>query len=624
MKNEGEIEEGKDLLVEVGSFNGGISSRELGDFSLTDESAAQHDEALEAITHETKPLDYSTFSKQDFVDLLMDLSTEKDFRKVDSIQKEIRPFVIDIREKERSEALKKFIEAGGVREDFEFKLDELDNSFDATYKLIRDKGNQFYKGIEEQKAESLKKKNAILDKLRSLLDSEDSENSFHQFKELQYAWKNSGPVAPALGKNLWASYTALVDRFYDNRSIYFELKELDRKKNLEYKLEICVKAERLLVLERIKDAVKELNELHHEFKHIGPVPKEDQENLWQRFKASSDAIYARRDVYLSQLQTELKSNLQLKDKLMEELATLASFQSDRIKEWNLKTQEVLDIQKRWEAVGMIPRSKARDYNKKFWSAFKSFFNNKNQFFKKLDEVRDKNLQLKNEIVKKANELRESLDWDKTANDLKELQRQWKEVGPVPEKFREKIYTEFKKACDHFFEKRRTQFDKAEKEQEDNLLKKVAICEKLEALIAEKTGTLELLNDFQKQFNAIGFVPKHVVVSIKNRFTASTEKFFASMDHVSTDEKDRAMLEIQLNNLKNDPDADRKIFQKEQTIRKKISKVENDLAVLINNLEFFGRSKNAAKLKEEFNEKIKESNGHLLELKGQLKMLKTVS
>ena len=223
----------------------------------------------------------------------------------------------------------------------------------------------------------------------------------------------------------------------------------------------------------------------------------------------------------------------------------------------------------------------------------------------MDEVRGSNLQLKNDIVQKAIALSESLDWEKTANDLKELQRQWKEVGPVPEKFREKIYAEFKKACDHFFEKRRIQFDKAEKEQEDNLLKKVAICEKLETLTSEKTGTLEMVNDLQKQFNAIGFVPKNAVVSIKNRFAASTEKFFASIDHVSADERDRAMLEIQLANLKNDPDGERKIFQKEQTIRKKISKVENDLAVLLNNLEFFGRSKNADKLKEEFNEKIKE-------------------
>jgi len=620
MKNEEEMEIEKGLLVEVGNLNEELASRELGDFPLADEMVALDEATADA----TPQIDYRTFSKQNFVDLLSELSKEKDFRKVDAVLKEMRPYVIDMREKERGDALKKFIEAGGIKEDFEFKLDELDNSFDATYKLIRDKKSQAYKGIEEQKTENLKKKTEILDKLRTLIDAEDSENSFHQFKQLQQAWKNCGPVAPAQSKNLWASYTALVDRFYDNRSIYFELKELDRRKNLEHKLEICVKAERLLTLERLKDAVKELNELHHEFKHIGPVPKEDQENLWQRFKSSSDAIYAKRDAYLSQLQTELKNNLQLKAQLMDELVSLGGFQSDRIKEWNAKTQEVLDIQKKWEAVGPIPRSKARDSNKKFWFAFKTFFTNKNQFFKKLDDVRDKNLQLKNDIVKKANALRESLDWDKTANDLKELQRQWKEIGPVPEKAREKVYAEFKKACDHFFENRRVQFDKAGKEQEENLVKKIAICEKLEALIAEKTGTLDVLNDLQKQFNAIGFVPKQAVVSIKNRFSAATEKFFASLDHVSSDEKDRALLEIQLNNLKNDPDADRKIFQKEQTIRKKISKVENDLAVLINNLEFFGRSKNADKLKEEFNEKIKESNGHLIELKGQLKMLKTVS
>lgn len=624
MKNEEEIQEGKDQLVEVGSSNEEISSRELGDFSLSDDLTSHHDDVLEVMVNESKAIDYTAFSKHEFVDLLKELSTEKDFKKVDMMLKEIRPYVLDIREKERATALNKFMEDGGVKEDFEFKPDELDNSFDATFKLVRDKRNQFFKAIEEQKADSLKKKNEILDKLRALLDAEDSENSFHQFKDLQHAWKNSGPVAPSMGKNLWASYTALVDRFYDNRSIYFELKELDRKRNLEHKLEICAKAERLLSVERIKDAVKELNELHHEFKHIGPVPKEDQESLWQRFKASSDAIYARRDAYLTQLQNELKANLQAKDNLMEELIALSSFQSDRIKEWNAKTKEVLDIQKKWEAVGAIPRSKAKESNKKFWGAFKIFFNNKNQFFKKLDEVRGSNLQLKNDIVQKAIALSESLDWEKTANDLKELQRQWKEVGPVPEKFREKIYAEFKKACDHFFEKRRTQFDKAEKEQEENLLKKIAICEKLETLTSEKTGTLEMVNDLQKQFNAIGFVPKNAVVSIKNRFAASTEKFFASIDHVSADERDRAMLEIQLANLKNDPDGERKIFQKEQTIRKKISKVENDLAVLLNNLEFFGRSKNADKLKEEFNEKIKESNGHLLELKGQLKLLKTVS
>lgn len=624
MKNGEEKGEVKEQIVGVVSSNEEIPSRELGDFSLSDDSSSHPDDVMESIAQEVRQTDCSTFSKQEFIELLKELSTEKDFRKADAVLRDTRPFVMDIREKERSEALKRFIESGGNEDDFEFRANELDHVFDATSKLVRDKKNQFYKGQEEQKAEGLRKKTEILEKLRALIDSEDSENSFHQFKDLQHAWKNSGPVAPAAGKTLWASYTALVDRFYDNRSIYFELKELDRKKNLEHKVELCVKAERLVAVERIKDAVKELNELHHEFKHIGPVPKEDQENLWQRFKASSDAIYARRDTWLAQLQNELKANLQIKEKLLEELAQTATFQSDRIKEWNSKTQEILDIQKRWEGVGAIPRAKSRDVNKKFWSAFKLFFANKNQFFKKLDEVREKNLQLKNEIIKKAIALQESLDWEKTANDLKELQRQWKEVGPVPEKFREKLYQEFKHACDHFFEQRRTQFDKTEKEQEENLIKKEAICARLETMIAEKTGKLDELNELQKQFNAIGFVPKRAVMSIKNRFAEATQKFLASLDNVSTDEKDRALLEIQLNNLKNDPDAERKIFQKEQTIRKKISKVENDIAVLLNNLEFFGRSKNADKFKEEFNEKIKESNGHLLQLKSQLKMLKTVS
>src|SRR5690606_22295054 len=208
----------------------------------------------------------------------------------------------------------------------------------------------------------------------------------------------------------------------------------DRKKNLEAKLELCSRAERLAEVEIIKDAIRELNELHQEFKHIGPVPAEEKEPIWQRFKAASDAVYARRDAYLQTLQHELQQNLELKIKHAEEAQAYASFQSDRIKEWNEKTKEILELQKKWEGVGGLPRAKAKDVNKKFWSAFKSFFNNKNAFFKKLDEEREQNLQMKNDLVRQALELRDSQDWDKTANDLKSLQQKWKDVGPVPEKF----------------------------------------------------------------------------------------------------------------------------------------------------------------------------------------------
>ena len=567
--------------------------------------------------------DYSKFSKPDFAELLKGLAKEDNFKKIDAILKEIKPLYNEIRTKEKAEALDVFLKEGGVAENFEFKSDEFDNSFDANIRLIKDKRFNFYKKIEDQKADNLKKKLELLERLRALADSEDTEHSFHSFKEIQTQWKQVGAVPNTDVKSLWANYSALVDRFYDNRSIYFELKELDRKRNLEAKMELCHRAEHLMSIESLNEAVRELNELHNEFRHIGPVTREDKDVVWHRFKAASDAVYEKRDAYITGLQQELSNNLELKVKIIDEVALLATFQTDKIKEWNQKTKEVLELQKKWEASGGVPRNKAKEINRKFWSAFKAFFASKNIFFKKLDEERGKNLQLKFEIVKSANELKESQEWDKIANQLKDLQQKWKEIGPVPEKFREKVFMDFKAACDHFFEQRRVQFQKNDLEQEENLSKKLAICEELENLIAEKKGNADLLTDMQRRFDAIGFVPKKSILTIKERFSTGVEKLIASMENITTDDRERLLLTVQLGSLKNDPEADRKIYQKEQTIRKRMTKVENDIAVWRNNLEFFGRSKNADKFKDEFNEKITVATEHLHQLKNQLKILKSV-
>src|SRR5690606_29752494 len=365
-------------------------------------------------------------------------------------------------------------EGGGAEEDFEYKDDELDIAFDAHVRLIRDRRTKQLREEEDRKAENLRIKQELLEKLRELVDSQDMNKQFERFKELQKEWKAVGPVPGPHAKTIWANYHALVDRFYDNQSIYFELKELDRKKNLEAKLELCARAEKLAEVEIIKDAIRELNELHHEFKHIGPVPKDDKEAVWQRFKAASDAVYARRDAYLQNLQQELQVNLGNKASLSDAVQEFVNFQSDRIKEWNQKTKEILEIQKQWEVIGGLPRAKAKEVNKKFWSAFKTFFNNKNAFFKKLDEERENNLQLKNELVKRAHELKESNEWDRTSNELKNIQMKWKEIGPVPEKFREKVFKEFKEACDYFFEQKRMQHGKMEDEQAENLRQKEEI------------------------------------------------------------------------------------------------------------------------------------------------------
>ena len=584
---------------------------------------SEHDEASEEHHDEFHHVDYSNFTKQQFADLIKELSRDDNFKKVDHILREIKPIFDDLREKERAEALMRFIAEGGAESDFEFKGDEFDIIFDANLKLIRDRRAQYFKQQEEDKSENLKKKEELLEKLRVLSDSQDTSDQFESFKALQKEWKTIGPVPGAQAKTLWANYHALTDRFYDNQSIYFELKELDRRKNLESKLELCTRAEKLSNVELIKEAIQELNELHHEFKHLGPVPKEDKEAVWHRFKAASDAVYARRDAYLQNLQQELQDNLNSKASLSEEVQTFVNFQSDRIKEWNQKTKDILELQKRWELIGGLPRAKAKDVNKKFWSAFKTFFNNKNTFFKKLDEEREQNLQLKNDLVKKAVELKESNDWERTSNELKTLQQKWKDVGPVPEKFREKVFKEFKDACDHFFEQRRTQHDKMEQEQSENLRLKEEICTELESHAAGRTGSSDVLRDLQEKFSSIGFVPRKDISTIRTRYHEAVERFINSIPGLTDDEKGKITLENQLNDLRNDPMADRKIFQKEQIIRKKISKVENDIALWRNNLEFFGRSKNADKVKDEFNDKIKEATDHLKQLKEQLKLLKTV-
>jgi hypothetical protein len=609
----------QDYLPEAGVEDSHVNAvlQTEADLSDRDDAAVPHEEEHEHV-------DYSHFTKAQFVDLIKELSHENNQGKVDRTLRDIKPLFDELRERERTLALNRFILDGGSADDFEYRQDELTQQFEASFKQIKDRKAQYLRGLEDQKNNNYRKKVDLLEKLRLLTDSQDASNQFNAFKDLQKEWRNTGPVPGTHARTLWANYHALVDRFYDNQSIYFELKELDRKRNLEAKVELCQRAEKLSGIEKIKDAIRELNEFHHEFKHIGPVPAEEKEAVWQRFKTASDAVYARRDEYLKTLQQELSVNLEQKIKLCDEVAAYSQFQSDRIKEWNQKTKEVLELQKKWDAIGGLPRAKSKEVNKKFWSAFKTFFSNKSGFFRKLDEERDQNLKKKNELVQRAIELKESNEWDKASNELKSIQHQWKNIGPVPEKFREKVFKEFKDACDYFFDQKRNQQGKQENEQVENLKAKEAICTELEKHVNENTATREVLKEIEERFSQIGFVPRKDINAIRNRYHAVVEKFTHAIQGLSEQDKSRLLLENQLLDLKNDPMSGQKIYQKEQAIRKKIQKVENDIALWRNNLEFFGRSKNADKYKEEFNEKINTATDSLKQLKEQLKLLRTVS
>jgi hypothetical protein len=464
-------------------------------------------------------------------------------------------------------------------------------------------------------------KTELLNKLRELVDGEETTLSMAAVKAIQETWKTIGPVPLAQSKNLWASFNALMDRFYDNRSIYFELKELDRKKNLEGKLELCEKAEALKGVADLKEAIRQLNELHEEFKHLGPVPREEQEQIWQRFKAASDVIYDRRKEFFDGQKEVVKKNLTEKEALIVILTPFGEYKADRIKDWNTKTKEILEIQKSWEKIGAIPKEAGKDINKAFWSLFKQFFHNKNLFFKELDEVRASNQKKAEELITQAEELKENTNWQATANQLVKLQQEWKKLGPTPEKNRDALYKRFKEACDAFFESRRNSSKESSSEFDANLAKKQAIIDQLVDLTKKGEGLEEAqLSGLVSEFNAIGFVPRKNIKEIQSKFKDAVDGYLEKMG-AKGGAKDDFLFRLNLNRIQGDPNSVKTLNKKEHGIRKQITDLENSITLWRNNLEFFAASKTADKLKDQFEIKIQKAEEEIDKLKKKLSILK---
>lgn len=582
--------------------------------NLTEEDVVN--EAIEEELEEEIP-DYENASKSELLSAVRELKDENDISRLDKYLKAIKPKYDQIYEEEKAVLLAKFLEVEGNEEDgFHYAGDEQDKEFFVLYGQLRTKRNNYIKELEAKKEENLKKKEALLVQIREILDNDESEESMKAIKGLQEEWKNVGQVPRQYNQTLWANYNALMDRYYDNRSIYYELKDLDRKKNAKLKAELCEKVEQLVQAEDVQAAVAQLNGLHEEYKNIGSVPREEQETLWNRFKTASDAIYEKRNELYEQLQAQREENLVKKQELITELQEFMSFDSDRIKEWNSKTKEIQDIQKKWEALGAVPRANTKEVNKDFWGNFKQFFNNKNQFFKKLEGQREENLAQKKELITKAEELKVSEDWNATAQSFKDLQLKWKEIGPVPEKVRNRIYLEFKAACDEFFEKKRAANDKDYKEQEENLNAKLEICNQLEAISGSDSLDIEQVYQLVDDFNEIGFVPRNAIKKSKSRYEEVTQKILEN-DLINHSAKINLQNHIQVGSLRNTPGGERKLQKKENAIRRSISNLENDINTWKTNMEFFANSATADKLKADMQQKIVDAEQQIDGLKQQL-------
>jgi hypothetical protein len=578
----------------------------------SEESIAEEDQA---------PIDLSGLSKVELLDLLKEKLAHGVSAKLDKVVHELKSAFEELSTKDREEALQQFLGDGGVADDFSFRGTEVDKEFNSLFNDFRQQLGFLRKEAERQKEKNLQTKTELLNKLRDLVDGEETTLSMAAVKSIQETWKTIGPVPLAQSKNLWASFNALMDRFYDNRSIYFELKELDRKKNLESKLELCEKAEALKSVEDLKDAIRMLNELHEEFKHLGPVPREEQEQVWVRFKAASDVIYDRRKEFFDGQKDVIKKNLVEKEALIVILAPFGEYKADRIKDWNTKTKEILEIQKGWEKIGAIPKESGKEINKAFWTLFKQFFHNKNLFFKELDEVRAANQKKAEELIKQAEELQENTNWQATANQLVKLQQEWKKLGPTPEKNRDSLYKKFKEACDRFFESRRNSTKDSNTEFDANLTKKQDIIAQILELTNKGEGLDESqLSSLVSEFNAIGFVPRKNIKEIQAKFKDAVDAYLGKLGAKGGD-KDDFLFRLNLNRLQADPNSVKTLNKKEHGIRKQITDLENSITLWKNNLDFFAASKTADKLREQFDVKIQKAEEEIDKLKKKLTILK---
>ncbi|PWJ58934.1 uncharacterized protein DUF349 [Dyadobacter jejuensis] len=625
--------------------NTGVGSNEQEDLTTNTIDSLEIDlqnDLEEEPEEDTPDVDYSLLSKEDLVKALEGELAKvqhpefkmSSFRQVETVVKEIRQIADQAKKEEREAALKVYIEETGAEEGFEFKSDEHLRQIDALSKEIRGFKQAFYQKQDKEKERNFTVKTELLQRLRQLLDEEEGretdasglKSSWEEFKKIQEEWKVAGNIASPHNGTLWATYNALIDRYFSNRHIYFELKELDRRRNAELKAELCQKVEELgKSLESrpmSREILAEANLIFEEYKHLGPAPKEEQEQLWQRFKLAMDVLYDAQRASYAEQKKSMKEHYEHKLAIYNEIAPFTAFQSSSIKEWNAKTKEIMAFQDQWVAhKGMMPRDEGKDLSKKFWGALKTFFNNKGEFFRQLEAKREVNLELKTKMCEEAEAILATGE-DTPANTQKiiELQKKWKGVGQVPEKFKDSIYDRFKKTCDGYFENKRSKNKEVEKEFEENLAKKVDLIERIEnAASSQDESTLNLLSAFKSEWSSIGFVPKKDMQATQKRYIAAINAYVSAIAQLSSKEKEQAVLESEVE-LVRDGENNRGLYRKETDIRRKVTQLENDIALWQNNIEFFAKSKTSDRLKAEFERKINAALEQLEDLKHQLTII----
>lgn len=409
---------------------------------------------------------------------------------------------------EREADQKTFIENGGDPEAYVMKTDDSEEQFKAEMGLIKEKRAKAFQQQEEEKKANLQRKQQIIEKIKMMSTSpEEANKSYNNFKALQQEWKDIKAVPAEKSNELWRNYQLYVEQYYDLLNLNRELREYDFKKNLEQKTLLCEAAEKLADEPDAVSAFHQLQELHQQYREIGPVAKELREQIWARFKAASTVINKRHQQHFEELRAKEEENLVRKTALCEKVEAIAKEENKNATDWENHTKQIIDIQTEWKTIGFAPQKMNVKIFDRFRAACDDFFGRKAEFFKTLKEKFAENTKKKKEMVEHAKALMDSTDWKATSDKLIKLQKEWKTIGMVPKKVGDQLWAEFVTACNKFFEARNAATAGTRNEEQQNLDRKKEIIAKLKELLDSTADNVQAtLQQLIDEYGKIGHVP----------------------------------------------------------------------------------------------------------------------
>ena len=581
------------------------------------EGELQPAEDMEVAEQEHLVENYVGRSKEELVEMLQ---KSLDENPVQAVRHEVEAIKVAFYKLHRAEvdaARRAFAEAEGEDVEFVPQVDGCEVRFKELLGVYRHRRDEYTANLDKVKEENYKAKLEIIEGLKELVDSDETlHTTFAKFRELQQRWKETGIVPQQYVKDLWETYNLHVENFYNFIKINKELRDLDLKKNYEQKLSLCEQAEALAEEPSIVESFHKLQKLHDEWRETGPVANEYKEALWNRFKEASTCVNKRHQEHFENIKNEQLQNLERKTALCEQVEAMAAEACATRKAWNKANDRLLEIQKEWKSIGFAPRKENAKVYERFRAACDRFFELKREFYAEVKDEMEENLRLKIEICEAAEALKNSEEWKKATDELIALQAKWKEVGTVSRRYADSVWKRFRAACDEFFERKAKHFSSVDSEYADNLVKKTALIAEMVAADI-KEGGYEMIKEFQRRWSEIGFVPAKAKDALQKQYKEAVDKMFAV---VRGSERDRSMnrFKEKLSSMKSA--GEKRMRSERERLYNKVRQLEQDIALLENNIGFFSKSKGAEAMIAEVQQKIERAKRELSEAIEKVKMI----